>query len=160
MRPLLVLLGTALVACGAARPPSEPATSPEPAASAAAPATSAATPAAPEPVSSSAMPPPTPKKAGCLDSTRGAKHTFVGKLEKHPDGSGAVRVRLPKKVCFSGGRFSQGETDEVILDIDDFRAKPLLAKKVKVSGTSQDFAPLDRHAYVMRLEVTSLAASK
>ncbi|MEA2750523.1 MAG: hypothetical protein QOI41_4666 [Myxococcales bacterium] len=106
------------------------------------------------------MPPPTPKKAGCLDSTRGAKHTFVGKLEKHPDGSGAVRVRLAKKVCFSGGRFSQGETDEVILDIDDYKAKPLLAKKVKVSGTSQDFAPLDRHAYVMRLEVTSLVASK
>lgn len=106
------------------------------------------------------MPPPTPKKAGCLDSTRGAKHTFVGTLEKHPDGSGAVRVRLPKKVCFSGGRFSQGETDEVILDIDDWKAKPLLAKKVKVSGTSQDFAPLDRHAYVMRLEVTSLVASK
>ena len=106
------------------------------------------------------MPPPTPKKAGCLDSTRGAKHTFVGRLEKHPDGSGAVRVRLPKKVCFSGGRFSQGETDEVILDIDDGRAKPLLTKKVKVVGTSEDFAPLDRHAYVMRLEVTSLVASK
>ena len=106
------------------------------------------------------MPPPTPKKAGCLDSTRGAKHTFVGKLEKHPDGSGAVRVHLAKKVCFSGGRFSQGETDEVILDIDPFQAKPLLAKKVKVVGTSQDFAPLDRHAYVMRLEVTSLVASK
>jgi hypothetical protein len=157
MRALLVYVvyvgGTALVACGAARAPPAPAA--EPAASlTAAPSTP------PSPVSSSAMPPPTPKKAGCLDSTRGAKHTFVGKLEKHPDGSGAVRVRLPKKVCFSGGRFSQGETDEVILDIDDFRAKPLLAKKVKVSGTSQDFAPLDRHAYVMRLEVTSLAASK
>jgi hypothetical protein len=106
------------------------------------------------------MPPPTPKKAGCLDSTRGAKHTFVGRLEKHPDGSGALRVRLAKKVCFSGGRFSQGETDEVILDIDDWKAKPLLAKKVKVSGTSQDYAPLDHHAYVMRLEVTSLIASK
>ncbi len=119
-----------------------------------------AAPPPPAPVSSSAMPPPTPKKAGCLDSTRGAKHTFVGKLEKHPDGSGAVRVHLAKKVCFSGGRFSQGETDEVILDIDDWKAKPLLAKKVKVVGTSQDFAPLDRHAYVMRLEVTSLVASK
>jgi hypothetical protein len=106
------------------------------------------------------MPPPTPKKAGCLDSTRGAKHTFVGKLEMHPDGSGAVRVHLPKKVCFSGGRFSAGETDEVILDIDDWKAKPLLTKKVKVSGTSQDFAPVTQHAYVMRLEVTSLAATK
>ena len=108
----------------------------------------------------SALPPPTPKKPGCLDSTRGAKHTFVGKLEKHPDGSGAVRVRLAKKVCFSGGRFSAGDTDEVILDIDDARAKPLLAKKVKVSGTSQDFAPLTQHAYVMRLEVISLAVTK
>jgi hypothetical protein len=106
------------------------------------------------------MPPPTPKKPGCLDSTRGAKHTFVGKLEKHPDGSGAVRVHLPKKVCFSGGRFSAGDTDEVILDIDDAKARPLLAKKVKVSGTSQDFAPLAQHAYVMRLEVTSLALTK
>jgi len=84
----------------------------------------------------------------------------VGKLEKHPDGSGAVRVRLPKKVCFSGGRFSAGDTDEIILDIDDARAKPLLTKKVKVSGTSQDFAPLTQHAYVMRLEVTSLALAK
>jgi hypothetical protein len=172
MRPLLVYLGTAaaLVGCGAARPPSGPAATGAadgandlaPTAPAAEPSASVATAPAspPSPVSSSAMPPPTPRKAGCLDSTRGAKHTFVGKLEKHPDGSGAVRVRLPKKVCFSGGRFSQGETDEVILDIDDYRAKPLLAKKVKVSGTSQDFAPLDRHAYVMRLEVTSLAASK
>jgi hypothetical protein len=110
--------------------------------------------------SAGAMPPPTPKKPGCLDSTRGAKHTFVGKLEKHPDGSGAVRVHLAKKVCFSGGRFSAGETDEVILDIDDAKARPLLAKKVKVSGTSQDFAPLAQHAYVMRLEVTSLALTK
>jgi hypothetical protein len=118
-------------------------------------------PIAPMPaVSSGAMPPPTPKKPGCLDSTRGAKHTFVGKLEKHPDGSGAVRVRLPKKVCFSGGRFSAGDTDEVILDIDDARARPLLTKKVKVSGTSQDFAPLTQHVYVMRLEVTSLALTK
>ena len=108
----------------------------------------------------SALPPPTPRKPGCLDSTRGAKHTFVGKLEKHPDGSGAVRVRLAKKVCFSGGRFSAGDTDEVILDIDDARAKPLLTKKVKVIGTSQDFAPLTQHAYVMRLDVTSLAATK
>jgi hypothetical protein len=106
------------------------------------------------------MPPPTPKKAGCLDSTRGAKHTFVGKLEKHPDGSGAVRVHLPKKVCFSGGRFSEGETDEVILDIEDYKAKPLLAKKVKVVGTSQDFAPASHRADVMRLEVVSLAPSK
>jgi hypothetical protein len=57
-------------------------------------------------------------------------------------------------------RQAQGEADEVILDIDDLRARPLLAKKVKVSGTSQDFAPVDGHAYVMRLEVTSLAASK
>jgi hypothetical protein len=111
-------------------------------------------------VSTGAMPPATPKKAGCLDSTRGAKHTFVGKLEKHPDGSGAVRVKLAKKVCFSGGRFSAGDTDEVILDIDDARARPLLAKKVKVSGTSQDFAQLTQHAYVMRLEVTSLVAAK
>ena len=110
--------------------------------------------------SAGAMPPATPKKPGCLDSTRGAKHTFVGKLEKHPDGSGAVRVRLAKKVCFSGGRFSAGDTDEVILDIDDAQARPLLAKKVKVSGTSQDFAPLAQHAYVMRLEVTSLVATK
>ena len=112
------------------------------------------------PVSSSAMPPPTPKKAGCLDSTRGAKHTFVGKLEKHPNGSGDVRVHLPKKVCFSGGRFSAGDTDEVILDIEDWKAKPLLTKKVKVSGTSQDFAPATKFAYVMRLEVTALAAAK
>ena len=119
-------------------------------------ATPTASPSAPE----SALPPPTPKKPGCLDSTRGAKHTFVGKLEKHPDGSGAVRVRLAKKVCFSGGRFSAGDTDEVILDIDDARAKPLLAKKVKVIGTSQDFAPLTQRAYVMRLDVTSLAATK
>lgn len=106
------------------------------------------------------MPPPTPKKPGCLDSTRGAKHTFVGKLEKHPDGSGNVRVHLPKKVCFSGGRFSSGETDEVILDIEEWKTKPLLTKKVKVSGTSQDFAPANRFTYVMRLEVTSLAAAK
>jgi hypothetical protein len=84
----------------------------------------------------------------------------VGKLEKHPDGSGAVRVKLPKKVCFSGGRFSAGDADEVILDIDDARARPLLAKKVKVSGTSQDFAPTAQFVYVMRLEVTSLALSK
>jgi hypothetical protein len=161
----------ALPACGEARSPAkatlaadvpEAASSSSPSSPSSPPAPSASVvPAAPpSPVSSSAMPPPTPKKAGCLDSTRGAKHTFVGKLEKHPDGSGAVRVRLAKKVCFSGGRFSQGETDEVILDIDDYKAKPLLAKKVKVSGTSQDFAPLDRHAYVMRLEVTSLVASK
>ena len=114
----------------------------------------------PAPVASSAMPPPTPKKAGCLDSTRGAKHTFVGKLEKHPDGSGAVRVRLAKKVCFSGGRFSSGETDEVVLDIDDLKAKPLLTKKVKVVGTSQDYAPAGKYAYVMRLDVVSLAATK
>lgn len=106
------------------------------------------------------MPPPTPRKAGCLDSTRGAKHTFVGKLEMHPDGSGNVRVVLPKKVCFSGGRFSEGSTDEVVLDIDTTKAKPLLTKKVKVSGTSQDFAPAKKFAYVIRLEVTSLAASK
>lgn len=106
------------------------------------------------------MPPPTPRKAGCLDSTRGARHTFVGKLEKHPDGSGNVRVHLPKKVCFSGGRFSEGETDEVVLDIDDARARPLLSKRVKVSGTSQDFAPAKKLAYVMRLEVTALGPSK
>ena len=106
------------------------------------------------------MPPPTPRKAGCLDSTRGAKHTFVGKLEMHPDGSGNVRVVLPKKVCFSGGRFSEGSTDEVILDIEATKAKPLLTKKVKVIGTSQDFAPAKKFAYVLRLEVTSLAASK
>jgi len=31
---------------------------------------------------------------------------------------------------------------------------------VKVSGTSQDFAPLTQHVYVMRLEVTALAATK
>jgi hypothetical protein len=111
-------------------------------------------------VSAGAMPPPTPKKPGCLDSTRGAKHTFVGKLEKHPDGSGAVRVKLPKKVCFSGGRFSAGDADEVILDIDDARARPLLTKKVKVSGTSQDFAPTAQFVYVMRLEVTSLALTR
>jgi hypothetical protein len=153
-----VLLVALVAACGQAR-------SPAPAAPASASASASANeapdpPPAPVTASSSAMPPPTPRKAGCLDSTRGAKHTFVGKLEKHPDGSGVVRVHLPKKVCFSGGRFSQGETDEVILDIDDGKARPLLAKKVKVSGTSQDFAPLDRHAYVMRLEVTSLAASK
>ena len=166
MRPLLLFVVTALVACGAARSPAKPASGSGDAADEPAPASSMGAaappppPAPPGPVSSSAMPPPTPKKAGCLDSTRGAKHTFVGKLEKHPDGSGAVRVHLPKKVCFSGGRFSQGETDEVILDIDDWKAKPLLDKKVKVSGTSQDFAPLDRHAYVMRLEVTSLVASK
>jgi hypothetical protein len=171
MRPLFVLVGAALVACGEARSPAKPSggassgagDAPEdsaPASAAASAPAPAPTAAPPGPVSSSAMPPPTPKKAGCLDSTRGAKHTFVGKLEKHPDGSGAVRVHLPKKVCFSGGRFSQGETDEVILDIDDGKAKPLLEKKVKVSGTSQDFAPLDRHAYVMRLEVTSLVASK
>lgn len=167
MRPLLLLVVTALVACGAARSPAKPSggsssgsgDAPDDSAPAAS-AAPAPTAAPPGPVSSSAMPPPTPKKAGCLDSTRGAKHTFVGKLEKHPDGSGAVRVHLPKKVCFSGGRFSEGETDEVILDIDDWKAKPLLEKKVKVSGTSQDFAPLDRHAYVMRLEVTSLVASK
>ena len=160
MRRLLLLGVATLVACGAARR-DEPPAAPEPATAVVAPEpAAAAAPAAPAaPLSSSAMPPPTPKKAGCLDSTRGAKHTFVGKLEKHPDGSGAVRVRLPKKVCFSGGRFSQGETDEVILDIDEWKAKPLLAKKVKVSGTSQDFAPLDRRAYVMRLEVTSLAAA-
>ena len=144
-----VLLVALTAACGQARLPAATTASEAPA-----PAPS------PETAPSSAMPPPTPRKAGCLDSTRGVKHTFVGKLEKHPDGSGAVRVHLPKKVCFSGGRFSQGETDEVILDIDDLRARPLLAKKVKVSGTSQDFAPLDRHAYVMRLEVTSLAPSK
>ena len=112
------------------------------------------------PDSAGAMPPPTPKKPGCLDSTRGAKHTFVGKLEKHPNGSGAVRVKLPKKVCFSGGRFSAGDADEVILDIDDARARPLLTKKVKVSGTSQDFAPTAQFTYVMRLEVTSLALTK
>jgi hypothetical protein len=106
------------------------------------------------------MPPPTPKKPGCLDSTRGVKHTFVGKLEKHPNGSGAVRVHLAKRVCFSGGRFSAGETDEVVLEIEDARAKPLLAKKVKVVGTSQDYAPTGKHAYVMRLDVVSLAATK
>ena len=70
-----------------------------------------------------------------------------------------MRVHLPKKVCFSGGRFSAGETDEVILDIEDWKAKPLLAKKVKVSGTSQDYAPA-KFAYVMRLEVTALAVTK
>jgi len=159
LAPLVGLAG--LVGCSApssARSPSSDA--PDDPAPAATPAADAGPALPPSPVSSSAMPPPTPRKAGCLDSTRGAKHTFVGKLEKHPDGSGAVRVHLAKKVCFSGGRFSQGETDEVILDIDDWKAKPLLAKKVKVVGTSQDFAPLDRHAYVMRLEVTSLVASK
>jgi len=145
-----------LVACA-----TKPAASPEPASPVVDTSAPAATTTAPMPaVSAGAMPPPTPKKAGCLDSTRGVKHTFVGKLEKHPDGSGAVRVRLPKKVCFSGGRFSAGDTDEIILDIDDARAKPLLTKKVKVSGTSQDFAPLTQHAYVMRLEVTSLALAK
>jgi hypothetical protein len=106
------------------------------------------------------MPPPTPKKAGCLDSTRGTKHTFIGKLEKHPNGSGAVRVHLAKRVCFSGGRFSAGETDEVVLDIDDSRAKPLLTKKVKVVGTSQDLLPAGKFAYVMRLDVVSLAITK
>ena len=111
------------------------------------------------PVSSSALPPPTPRRAGCLDSTRGAKHTFIGKLEKHPDGSGAVRVLLPKKVCFGGGRFSAGETNEVVLDIEDWKATPLLAKKVKVVGTSQDFAP-GKHAYVLNLQVESLTPSK
>lgn len=155
MRALLLLVVTALVACGEVRSPSVPATS----GSGDAPPNEPA-PAASMPPSSSAMPPPTPKKAGCLDSTHGAKHTFVGRLERHPDGSGALRVHLAKKVCFSGGRFSQGETDEVILDIDAARAKPLLTKKVKVSGTSEDFAPLDHHSYVMRLDVTSLAAAK
>ena len=121
-----------------------------------APSASAAT----GPASSSAMPPATPRKAGCLDSTRGAKHTFVGKLEVHPDGSGNWRVHLPKKVCFSGGRFSEGSTDDIVLDIDDFKAKPLAAKKVKVSGTSQDFAPVSRYTYPIRLEVTSLAVTK
>ncbi len=159
---LVIVACAALGACGGDRRPSKTAEAPgagsaddgftKPA-SATEPSTS------PSPTES-ALPPPTPKKPGCLDSTRGAKHTFVGKLEKHPDGSGAVRVRLPKKVCFSGGRFSAGDADEVILDIDDARAKPLLAKKVKVSGTSQDFAPVTQHAYVMRLDVTSLAATK
>src|SRR6478736_6752176 len=108
MRPLLLLVVAALVACGQARSPAKPSGASAASAASAAPEP----PPPPGPASSSAMPPPTPKKAGCLDSTRGAKHTFVGKLEKHPDGSGAVRVHLPKKVCFSGGRFSQGETDE------------------------------------------------
>ena len=151
------LLVALVASCGEARSPAPAATT---APAATAPAATATEETAPGTVSSSAMPPPTPRKAGCLDSSRGAKHTSVGKLEKHPDGSGVVRVHLPRKVCFSGGRFSQGETDEVILDIDDGKARPLLTKKVKVSGTSQDFAPLDRHAYVMRLEVTSLAPSK
>ena len=155
----------AVAACGEGRPAKAPATAApdsgdDAAAKSAATAASSSSAAPPSAVSSSALPPPTPRKAGCLDSTRGAKHTFVGKLEKHPDGSGNVRVHLPKKVCFSGGRFSEGETDEVILDIDDFKAKPLLAKKVKVSGTSQDYAPANHFAYVMRLEVTALAATK
>lgn len=115
---------------------------------------------APAPASAGAMPPATPKKAGCLDSSRGALHTFVGKLEKHPDGSGNFRVHLPKKVCFSGGRFSAGETDDVVLDIEESKATPLLARKVKVVGKSQDFAPAKKFAYVMRLEVVSLAVTK
>lgn len=119
----------------------------------------ASAPAAP-PASAGAMPPATPKKAGCLDSSRGAMHTFVGKLEKHPDGSGNFRVHLAKKVCFSGGRFSSGETDDVVLDIEEAKAAPLLARKVKVVGKSQDFAPAKKFAYVMRLEVVSLAATK
>lgn len=148
----LLILG-ALAACPAPSSPSRslsssPSPSPSPASS-------------PSSVSSSgAMPPPTPKKAGCLDSSRGALHTFIGKLEKHPDGSGNFRVHLPKKVCFSGGRFSAGETDDVVLDIEDAKATPLLARRVKVVGKSQDFAPAKKFAYVMRLEVVSLAASK
>lgn len=150
-----------LAACGApARPASSTSTSASAASSPAPPPPPPPSqPSQPSPVTASAMPPPTPKKPGCLDSTRGAKHTFVGKLERHPDGSGAVRVHLPKKVCFSGGRFSEGETDEVILDIDESRARPLYTKKVKVSGTSQDFAPTKK-TYVMRLEVVSLAVTR
>ena len=161
----MVVACAALGACGGDKRPVKAASSADPAASADEGSSKPAV--VPEPTpppmpadSAGSMPPPTPRKPGCLDSTRGAKHTFVGKLEKHPDGSGAVRVRLPKRVCFSGGRFSAGDTDEVILDIDDARARPLLAKKVKVSGTSQDFAPLTPHVYVMRLEVTSLAVTK
>lgn len=71
-----------------------------------------------------------------------------------------VRVHLAKRVCFSGGRFSEGETDEVILDIEESRAKPLYAKKVKVMGTSQDLLPAKKKSYVMVLTVTSLAPSK
>lgn len=139
--------------------PSEPEAAPAPSS-----APAAVPPPPPPPASASAgagaMPPPTPKKAGCLDSSRGAMHTFVGKLEKHPDGSGNFRVHLPKKVCFSGGRFSSGETDDVVLDIEESKATPLLARKVKVVGKSQDFAPAKKFAYVMRLEVMSLAVTK
>lgn len=137
--------------------PSMPVTPAAPVA-AGAPVTAGATAAGP--ASAGAMPPATPKKAGCLDSSRGAMHTFVGKLEKHPDGSGNFRVHLAKKVCFSGGRFSSGETDDVVLDIEEAKATPLLARKVKVVGKSQDFAPAKKFAYVMRLEVVSLAATK
>lgn len=150
------------LACAACAPAARPRSSAEATSSEAPPPAPAPAPAPPPPapVTTSALPPPTPKKPGCLDSTRGAKHTFVGKLEKHPDGSGVVRVHLAKRVCFSGGRFSEGETDEVILDIEESRAKPLYAKKVKVSGTSQDLLPAKTKSYVMRLEVTSLVPSK
>jgi hypothetical protein len=80
-RVALVAL-VALPACGEARLPAARATLaadvPDDASASPAPSASAVPAAPPSPVSSSAMPPPTPKKAGCLDSTRGAKHTFVG----------------------------------------------------------------------------------
>ena len=75
----MAVLALAVCACGdkpAKAPAADPVEQAAPPPSASASEAGAPEPAAP--ISSSALPPPTPKKPGCLDSTRGAKHTFVG----------------------------------------------------------------------------------
>ncbi len=118
--------------------------------------------AAPQPpvLPPGAAPPPAAPRPQCLNSQRGTAHTFAGRLEVHPDGSGKLRLLLDQPVCFDGGEYSRGTTDSILVEGDASAAASMVGRRVEARGISVDPPPAGAFRYVFHLGSVALTSSK
>jgi hypothetical protein len=96
----------------------------------------------------------------CLDSRRGTSHSFSGRLELHPDGSGNLRLLLGRSVCFEGGEFSRGTTDSILIQGDASAAGAMIGRDVEARGISMDPPPAGSFRYVFHLGSVALTSAR
>ncbi|MEJ7728502.1 MAG: hypothetical protein WKG00_04745 [Polyangiaceae bacterium] len=98
------------------------------------------------------------ESAGCLDvSGKAPARTLTGRLEKHTDGSGNLRLKLERPICLTGGSFGSPEADSVIVEGSGVEGH--VGKKVRVTGIVRELTG-NRFAYPADMEVIKVGSDR